>query len=115
MKEQLMDLGKELYAFGKSRVFFKDEIKTVLEEARDKALYHKKLAAEYISDAILLKGARTQHDAVLGKISKLQIFIRRHIKYKTIFSALKLTLRMEKVLISYRLSLIHISEPTRPY
>lgn len=102
MKEQLVDLGKELYAFGKSRVFFKDEIKVVLEEARDKALYYKKLAVEYISDAILLKGARVQHGAVLEKIGKLQKFIRRQIKYKAAFSALKLALRMEKVLISYR-------------
>jgi len=102
MKEQLVDIGKDLYVFGKHRVFFKDEIKVVLEEARSKAQYYKKQAVSYINDAIILKQAKDKHIENIAKIYRLQRFIRTHIKRRAISLALMFARRTEKSLVSYR-------------
>ena len=51
IKEQLGELGKDLYAFGKSLILFKNEIRIVLEKGKKKARCEKELAANYIIEA----------------------------------------------------------------
>ncbi len=102
MREQLGDLGKDLYAFGNTRLFLRNEIVAVIEEARMKAQAKKETAARYAQDCYAAFLARRRHSPRMDRVRKLQWHWRKRREKRTTFLALRLALKAEQAFIRYR-------------
>ncbi len=102
MKEQLGEQGKSLYALGSTRIFMRDEIVAVLEQAREYAIARKEMAATFLQDGLPAALARRAHARHVKCIMILQRFWIRRLRTADTFRALRFALKAEQALSKFR-------------
>lgn len=102
MKEQFGILGSDLYAFGKTKFFMKNEVLSILEEARSRAIFDKEDACSTIRDAYFQYISRRKHERKLKLIVKLQQKIRKRYALKKFWDSLTLCRKIENAVAEYR-------------
>lgn len=103
MQEQFGEMGKDLYAFGTTKIMINNEMVAALEEARIKAQGRKIEASQYIVDCFYLKQARTKYLIDIQKFCKLQRHIKKYFIEKTTQRALKFIIKAEASLVCFKI------------
>ncbi len=102
MREQFGELGRELYVFGVTKIFMRNEVITALEEARVRAQKRKNDASNYVVDCFYACVARTRQAKQMRAFVKLQTRYHKRFEATRTFNALRFCAKFEKAFGTYK-------------
>lgn len=102
IKEQFGELAQGQYLFGKTRIFIRNGMMTMMEKARSRAQAVKNEAADFIQDFYHAYKARKAHLPKIATIGRLHKYYKKRFNKNFARKALKMALRLENSFVTYK-------------
>lgn len=102
IKEQFGELAQGQYLFGKSRMFMRNNMMSMMEKGRSRAQTVKNEAADFIQSCYHARGGRLAHGPKIVVLGRLHRHYKRRFARNCARKALRSALRVEKSLVAYK-------------
>jgi myosin heavy subunit len=112
IKEQFGSIGQDQYLFGKTRIFIKNKMMSLMETARGRAQSSKNQAANFIHDCLNAFKARQVHKSKIQSITKLVKYYKKRYRINFARRAIKFGMKLEQVMANYKTEKLREIEET---
>ena len=102
IKEQFGDLGQDQYLYGKTRIFMKNKMMSLMETARSRAQSFKNQATDFIHDCLHAFKARQLHTPKIQSIIRLEKHYKKRFRINFARRAIRFSMKLERVMIHYK-------------